>query len=125
MAVGVVSFSAAVLGATIGYAIGRFGGRALVLRWGNSVRQGERLNKAEHSFNSFGGNVVVVARYIDGLREPNGIISGVGGMHRLRFLAYNLLGAAPWVGTWVSVGYFSGQHIDSIYNYVTRYASTR
>ena len=43
-------------------------------------------------------------------------------MHWLRFLAFNMLGAALWVGTWVSVGYFAGQHITTIYNYLTRYS---
>jgi len=35
VAVGVVGFVAAVMGDNIGFAIGRFGGRALVLRWGS------------------------------------------------------------------------------------------
>ena len=43
-------------------------------------------------------------------------------MHWLRFLAYNALGAALWVGTWVSIGYFAGQHINAIYSVITRYS---
>ena len=43
-------------------------------------------------------------------------------MRWLRFLAFNALGAALWMGTWVSVGYLAGSHIDTIYNYVTRYS---
>ena len=43
-------------------------------------------------------------------------------MRWLRFLAFNALGAALWVGTWVSVGYLAGSHIDTIYNYITRYS---
>jgi hypothetical protein len=43
-------------------------------------------------------------------------------MHWLRFVAFNALGAALWVGTWVSVGYFAGQHITTIYNAITRYS---
>ena len=42
-------------------------------------------------------------------------------MHWARFLAFNAIGAALWVGLWASVGYFSGDHITSIYNTVTRY----
>jgi len=47
VALGVVAFVAAVTGDNIGFAIGHFGGRALVLRWGRYVRlPEERLDKA-------------------------------------------------------------------------------
>src|SRR5579862_18002 len=47
VAAGVTGFIAAVAGDDIGFAIGHYGGRALVLRWGRYVRlTGERLDKA-------------------------------------------------------------------------------
>lgn len=123
VAVGVVGFVAAVVGDNIGYAIGRFGGRELVEHWGKYVfLTSERLEKAEDFFNHHGGKIIVAARFIEGLRQANGIIAGIVSMHWLRFLAFNALGAALWVGTWVSVGYFAGQHIGTIYNDVTRYS---
>jgi membrane protein DedA with SNARE-associated domain len=39
-----------------------------------------------------------------------------------RFLVFNALGAALWVGTWVSLGYLAGNHIGTIYEYITRYS---
>jgi len=39
-----------------------------------------------------------------------------------RFLAFNALGAALWVGTWTSVGYLAGSHITTIYTQANRYA---
>jgi membrane protein DedA with SNARE-associated domain len=123
VAVGVVGFVAAVLGDNIGYAIGRFGGRELIERWGKYVfLTSERLEKAEDFFNRHGGKIITIARFIEGLRQANGIIAGLAGMHWLRFLAFNALGAALWVGTWVSVGYLAGQHIDAIYNNITTYS---
>jgi membrane protein DedA with SNARE-associated domain len=123
VAVGVVGFLAAVVGDNIGYAIGRFGGRALVERWGRHVfLTKERLDKAERFFHRHGGKIIVVARFIEGLRQANGIIAGISGMRWLKFLACNALGAALWVGTWVSVGYFAGQHITTIYNAITNYS---
>src|SRR5262249_48964587 len=56
VAVAVVGFVAAVLGDNIGFAIGRFGGRALALRWGKYVfLTEERLNKAQYFFERHGG----------------------------------------------------------------------
>src|SRR5579862_3592873 len=123
VAVGVVGFIAAVTGDNIGYAIGRFGGRALVERWGRYVfLTKERLDTAERFFGRHGGKIIVVARFIEGLRQSNGIIAGISGMRWVKFLACNALGAALWVGTWVSVGYFAGQHITAVYNAITNYS---
>jgi membrane protein DedA with SNARE-associated domain len=123
VAVGVVAFVAAVLGDNIGYGIGRFGGRRLVDRWGKYVfLTPERLDKAEDFFDRQGAKIITIARFIEGLRQANGIIAGISKMHWLRFIAYNALGAALWVGTWVSIGYFAGQHINTIYSLITRYS---
>jgi membrane protein DedA with SNARE-associated domain len=122
-AVALVGFAAAVLGDNIGYAIGRFGGRRLVDRWGKYVfLTPERLAKAEAFFERHGAKIIVVARFVEGLRQANGIIAGIAEMHWLRFLACNALGAALWVATWVSIGFLAGQHITPIYNAVTRYS---
>ena len=123
VAVGVVGFVAAVIGDNIGFAIGHFGGRALVLRWGRYVRlTEERLHKAEAFFDRHGAWIITVARFIEVLRQANGIVAGISGMRWLRFLAFNALGAALWVGTWVSLGYLAGSHIDTIYPRITKYS---
>ena len=121
--VGVAAFIAAILGDNIGFAIGHFGGRALALRWGKYVfLTEERLDKAERFFDRRGAIVITFARFIEGLRQANGIIAGITGMHWLRFLIFNAIGAALWVGTWVSLGYFAGNHITTIYHYINLYS---
>jgi membrane protein DedA with SNARE-associated domain len=121
--VGAVAFIAAIIGDNIGFAIGHFGGRALALRWGKYVfLTEERLDKAEAFFNRRGAIVITFARFVEGLRQANGIIAGITGMHWLRFLIFNAIGAALWVGTWVSLGYLAGSHITTIYHYITLYS---
>jgi membrane protein DedA with SNARE-associated domain len=123
VAVGMVGFLAAVAGDNIGFAIGHFGGRALALRFGRYVfLTSERLDKAESFFARHSGKIIVVARFIEGLRQANGIVAGITGMRWRRFLAFNALGAALWVGVWVSVGYLAGTHITAIYDQVSRYS---
>jgi membrane protein DedA with SNARE-associated domain len=123
VAVGLVGFVAAVTGDNIGFAIGHYGGRALVLRWGRYVRlTGERLDKAEAFFDRHGAWIITIARFVEVLRQANGIVAGITGMRWLRFLAFNALGAALWVGTWVSLGYLAGSHIVTIYHYITGYS---
>jgi membrane protein DedA with SNARE-associated domain len=119
-----LGFIGAVVGDNIGFAIGHFGGHALIERYGRYVFiTPERLDKATDFFDRHGGKIIVIARFIEGLRQANGIIAGSTGMHWARFLAFNMLGAALWVTFWTSVGYFSGDHIDTIYNTATRYST--
>jgi membrane protein DedA with SNARE-associated domain len=123
VAVGIVGFIAAIIGDNIGFAIGHFGGRALALRWGKYVfLTEERLDKAQGFFDRRGAIVITFARFVEGLRQANGIIAGITGMHWLRFLVFNALGAALWVGTWVSLGYLAGDHITTIYHYINLYS---
>ncbi|TNC20087.1 DedA family protein [Amycolatopsis alkalitolerans] len=120
--VALLGFAGAVLGDNIGYLVGRLGGRRLVEKFGRYVLlTPERLDKAESFFARYGGGIIVVARFVEGLRQANGIIAGLTGMHWLRFLAYNALGAALWVGTWVTLGDLAGTHIDTIYPLAARY----
>jgi membrane protein DedA with SNARE-associated domain len=122
VAVGVLGVAASVAGSCIGYAIGRFGGRALVERYGRYVLlTGERLDKAESFFDHRGAVIIVVARFIDGLRQAAGIIAGTTEMRFTRFLACTTLGAVLWVAAWATVGYLAGDHITVIYREVTRY----
>jgi membrane protein DedA with SNARE-associated domain len=123
VAVVVIAWVAAVVGDNLGYAIGDFGGRPLVGRYGRYVFiTEERLDKAGRFFERHGGKVVVVARFIEGLRQLNGIVAGTSAMTWRRFLVFNMIGAALWVGLWCAVGYFSGHHITAIYQQVTRYS---
>jgi membrane protein DedA with SNARE-associated domain len=114
----VIAFIAAVIGDNIGYLIGSRGGRPLLERFGKYVfMTPERIDKAESFFNRHGGKVVIIARFIEGLRQANGIIAGISTMPWRRFIGFNIIGAALWVGTWSAVGYFGGSHIDAIVKY--------
>ncbi|MFG2953499.1 DedA family protein [Streptomyces sp. NPDC048291] len=122
VAVAVIAFAAAVVGDNIGYLIGHTGGRAFVHRWGRYVFvTPERFRKAEEFFARHGGKIVVVARFVEGLRQVNGIIAGTSGMPWPRFLVFNALGAALWVGLWTSLAYVTGTHITAVYDEISRY----
>jgi membrane protein DedA with SNARE-associated domain len=120
--VALFGFIAAILGDNVGFAIGHFGGRPLAERYGKYIfLTPERLDKTANFFDRHGGKVIVIARFVEGLRQANGIIAGITGMHWTKFIPFNMLGAALWVGLWASIGYFSGSNIDSIYRTATKY----
>jgi membrane protein DedA with SNARE-associated domain len=121
--VGIVALVASVAGAEIGYLIGRFAGRELVLRYGKYVLiKHHHLDRAEAIVDRYGGIVVVIARFIVGLREANGIIAGITEMRWLTFAAFNVIGGCAWVATWVTIGDVAGDHIDTIYVDINRYS---
>lgn len=122
VAVGLLGFAAAVIGDNIGYGIGHYGGRALVARFGRYLLlTPTRLARAEAFVTRHGGVIVTLARFIEGLRQANGIVAGITGMPWRRFLGFNALGAALWVGLWVSLGDLAGTHLGAIYDTITRY----
>jgi membrane protein DedA with SNARE-associated domain len=122
--VGLLAFLGAMLGDNIGFAIGHFGGRPLLDRYGRYVLITPRtLDHATQFFERHGGKIIIVARFIEGLRQANGIIAGISGMHWAKFVVFNAIGAALWVATWATIGYVSGSHIDSVYAAATRYGT--
>ncbi|MCJ7819518.1 MAG: DedA family protein, partial [Syntrophales bacterium] len=88
---------AAGLGNSLGYLLGRWGGRPLLARF--KVRGG-RLARLEEKFRRYGGGVVLVARFFDGLRQVNGIVAGMLAMPWKVFTGFNVLGALLWTGVW-------------------------
>jgi membrane protein DedA with SNARE-associated domain len=118
-----IGIAASVAGGGAGYAIGWYGGRALVLRYGRYVGlNSERLAKAEKFFLKHGALLLTVARFLEGVRQANGIISGITKMPLLRFLVYNTLGAILWIGVWGAIGDLAGDHITPIYQQITRFS---
>jgi membrane protein DedA with SNARE-associated domain len=100
----------AVAGDNIGYGIGRFAGRFLVLKYGRIVLLTERrLGNVEAFFRKYGAPVVIGARFFEGLRQFNGIVAGVAGMAWVRFLTYNVIGAFLWTCFWGVLFYQLGE----------------
>ena len=116
------AFLGAIVGDNIGYAIGRFAGCAVVLRVGNKVGiTRERYEYAEGFFNRYGDGIIVGARFVEILRQLNGIVAGTLAMDWRRFFAFNALGAALWVGVWGAAGYFAGEHIAQVHALFRRF----
>jgi len=121
--VGLLGFLGAVLGDNVGFAIGHFGGQRLITRYGHYIfLTPDRIDRATAFFQRHGGWIIILARFIDGLRQANGIIAGSTGIRWAKFLAFNAIGAALWAAAWTSVGYFSGSHINAIYDTAAHYS---
>ncbi|MFJ7246832.1 DedA family protein [Kitasatospora sp. NPDC098652] len=121
-AVLLIGAAAATLGNMLGYLIGHTGGRVFVHRWGRYVLlTPARMERADGFFARQGGKVVTVARFVDGLRQYNGIIAGTTEMPWRRFAVFNLLGAVLWTAVWGTFGYVAGANIGAVYRTALRY----
>jgi membrane protein DedA with SNARE-associated domain len=104
----IIAWLGATLGNAVGFAIGRYGGRHLVLRHGSKVGITERrFLSVESMFARYGDVVLVGARFVVLLRQLSGIAAGTLGMGWARFMVLNALGAALWVGWWGLVSYWA------------------
>jgi membrane protein DedA with SNARE-associated domain len=111
----------ALTGSSIAYVVGRFGGRALALRWGRFLLiTEERLERTQEWFGRYGGRAVFVCRLITGLRAIISIPAGLARMSYPRFLAYTLAGTGLWVVTAVLIGYFVGEEWQRIIRFLRR-----
>lgn len=103
-----LAFVATVLGNCVGYFIGRTGGRALLLRCRIPPA---RLERVEAFVARRGALVVVIARFVDGLRQTAPLVAGSLAMPWWRFFGATVAGAAAWVGVWGVGAYLVGEHL--------------
>jgi membrane protein DedA with SNARE-associated domain len=98
----------------ISYAIGYSCGRSFVIKYGKYVFINERMLLALEDFvKGYGNKIVVVARFILGLRQLNGFIMGTVKMPWSQFALFNMLGAILWAGWWIGIAYYFGKKFGS------------
>jgi membrane protein DedA with SNARE-associated domain len=113
-ALAVAAWAGSVLGDNTGYLVGRLVGRRLILRHGARIGLTEaRYARVEAVMDRYGPIAVTFARFVNVLRQLNGLVAGTAGMHWARFFACNALGAALWVAVWALGAYFFGTAIEA------------
>lgn len=100
-------FIAAVLGDSCNYLIGRIIGPQ-VYEWDSRWVKREYLQKTQRFFDQYGGQAVIIARFMPIVRTFAPFVAGVGAMPYKRFLAFNIIGGALWVSICVGAGYGLG-----------------
>ena len=120
---GEMAFVLAVLAATVGsvagalilYAIARFGGRRVLLKWGKVLRVRERdLDRADDWFDRHGGWIVLFGRLVPGARSLVSIPAGLSEMPIVRFTLLTTLGSTVWNCALIGGGWALGEHYEQI-----------
>ncbi|MCL4516404.1 MAG: DedA family protein [Firmicutes bacterium] len=99
-----VSAAGNVVGNLGGYALGAFGGRRLVARYGRYFRvKLEDLDRIKERFGRLGGRVVFIGRIIGITRTPTILTAGLVRMPLLSYAAWSAVADLLWCGFWASV----------------------
>jgi membrane protein DedA with SNARE-associated domain len=113
---------AATLGDNLGFALGYYGGRPLLVRYQALFRiQYNTLERGEKLFARYGAVTIFFARFVFGMRIIAGPMAGVLRMPWRKFMVFNFLGAALWVTVISTTGYLFGQHWEGLAREVKRF----
>lgn len=111
-------------GALILYAMGRWGGRRLVLRYGRWLRVDRpQLDRAESWFKRWGDPLVLVARVVPVARSIVSIPAGTAKMPLPRFTLLTVIGSAVWNAVLIGAGVILGANWSTVQNWVGSYSN--
>jgi membrane protein DedA with SNARE-associated domain len=118
----VVATTANLLGSTIAYAAGRYGGRALFLKYGRYVfMSAHHLEVADRWFERRGEVTVFLTRMMPGVRTFISVPAGVSRMPYFRFAFYTVLGSIPWNAALAYLGWVFGDNWELLQDWFHRY----
>lgn len=99
------------IGSLVAYAIGAFGGRPLLERYGRFILiSSHDLDVADRHFTRWGDATVFFSRMLPIVRTFISVPAGIARMPLWRFITFSVLGAIPWVMLLVWGGMVLGDH---------------
>jgi membrane protein DedA with SNARE-associated domain len=103
------------LGSILSYALGAWGGRPLVKRYGKYIMiHEEDLEKADRWFGRWGDWAAFVSRLLPIVRTFISFPAGVVRMNFARFAAFSFVGSFVWCGLLAWGGYHFGEHWEEL-----------
>ncbi|MGV8905099.1 MAG: DedA family protein [Acetobacterium sp.] len=104
----IVFLLAAVIGDTVNYHIGKKIGTKILEKDNIKYVKKEYLVRAHQFYERHGSLAIVIGRFTPVIRTFVPFVAGMGVMHYLRFIIYNILGGFLWVSLFLGGGYFFG-----------------
>jgi membrane protein DedA with SNARE-associated domain len=103
------------IGSLAAYAVGAWGGRPLLLRFGRYVLiSREEVERAEHWFARYGDRAVFISRVLPVVRTFISLPAGVARMNVWRFSVLSFVGSFPWSLGLAWAGFLLGENWERI-----------
>ena len=116
-----ITWLSAFLGDTVSFMLGDRLGRDFLVRHGEKVRITEdRLKQVEAYFARHGGKTILIGRFIGLVRALAPFIAGTSNMGYRAFWPYSVLGTGLWAATFILIGYFASQSLDTVAEIVSK-----
>jgi len=109
---------AAVVGDSVGYAIGYRAGPRIFTREQSLLFRPSHVERTRRFYERHGAKTIVIARFVPIVRTFAPVVAGVGQMEYRRFLIYNVAGGVGWVTSMTWAGYLLGQTIPNIGDHI-------
>jgi membrane-associated protein len=109
---------AAIVGDSVGYAIGVRLGPRIFTRPKSLLFNPRHIERTRTFYARHGPKTIVIARFVPIIRTFAPVVAGVGQMEYRRFLFYNVAGGVGWVTSMTWAGYLLGRAIPNIGDYV-------
>ncbi len=113
---------AGIAGDSVGYWFGNKIGPMIFTRPDSFWFSHARVEQARLFFERKGGMSILLARFIPAVRTFTPIIAGVANMRYAKFLAYNVIGGTLWGAGMTLLGFFLGNTVPGIDNYIIVFA---
>jgi membrane protein DedA with SNARE-associated domain len=105
----------ATVGALVAYAIGAFGGRPILLRWGSFLGiSHEDLDRTDAFFARHGWKAAFLGRMVPVIRSLVSFAAGVGRMPLVPFIVFTAAGSLPWTLLLVFAGSQLGANWETV-----------
>jgi membrane-associated protein len=99
---------ASILGDGTGFFLGSTVGYGLFNKQNSRFFRREYLDRTHKFYERHGGKTIIYAKFVPIIRTFAAFIAGVARMNYSRFLAFNVIGAAGWVTSMITLGYLLG-----------------
>ena len=109
---------AAIVGDSVGYAIGARLGPRLFTREQSLLFNPRHVERTRRFYECHGAKTIVIARFVPIIRTFAPVVAGVGQMRYRRFLVYNVAGGVGWVTSMTWMGYLLGRAVPNIADYI-------
>ena len=114
----VLLIAAAVVGDSVGYAIGWRAGPRLFTRPKSRLFNPKHVERTRAFYARHGAKTIVIARFVPIIRTFAPVVAGVGQMEYRRFIFYNIAGGVGWVTSMTWAGYLLGQTVPNISDHI-------